>query len=528
MARCPTLERLRQFLSFSHDDHTEIADHVDTCRDCQSTLERLNYDDVSDRPHATSGETIPGYEILSELGRGGMGVVYLARQTNKQTKLHRFVALKMILAGAHASPALRARFRIEADAVARLQHPNIVQIFRIDEHNHLPYLELEYCPGGNLKAKLGRTALSPEDAAKLVQKLAIAVQKAHHEGVVHRDLKPENVLLLEDGFDSPKISDFGLAKIRDDRPSLTRSEQTFGTPNYMAPEQVEGKHSEIGPTTDVYALGAILYELLTGQPPFDGGSPAKTLALVSKGELTAPTQIRSNIPRDVEAICITCLEKDQSRRYPTAQALSEDLGRFLHHESVLARPRNWVSRLGRTVVLRQLDTKFRHWDRTAFAFAALLGVASAEIFLFVEMNFSERGRIFSRILFLPGVVLLLIRCARSASELERQLAWILIVNFFACGFLNWVRFGSMLAPWGTNEWAHHAIVNASSLAICGIFVSRWLHLAAIGFLALGIWMSRMPFHWSCLTYGVAWALTLVIVGFYFRRAGRGNESAVRL
>jgi serine/threonine-protein kinase len=206
----------------------------------------------------------PGYEVLGVLGRGGMGVVYRARHV----KLNRIVALKMILTGGHAGEAELARFRTEAEAVARLQHPNVVQVFEVGESEGHPFLSLEFCPGGSLEKKLQGTPLPPGQAAQLVETLAQAMQAAHEKGVIHRDLKPANVLLAEDG--TPKITNFGLAKKLDEA-GQTATGAVMGTPSYMAPEQAGGKAKELGPACDIYALGAVLYECLTGRPPLPGG-----------------------------------------------------------------------------------------------------------------------------------------------------------------------------------------------------------------------------------------------------------------
>src|SRR5207302_1746485 len=219
---------------------------------------------VSEPPSAETTRSwpeVPGYVLLGELGRGGMGVVYKARQV----KLDRVVALKMILAGVHAGAQELARFRTEAQALARLQHPHIVQIHAIEEQDGTPYLSLEFMAGGSLAQKLQGLPHAPDAAARLIQTLARAIHAAHQQGIVHRDLKPANVLLTQDG--TPKITDFGLAKQLNSTASRTQSGAILGTPAYMAPEQAAGKRRSIGPATDVYALGAILYELLTGQPP---------------------------------------------------------------------------------------------------------------------------------------------------------------------------------------------------------------------------------------------------------------------
>jgi WD40 repeat protein len=294
---------------------------------------------------------IPGYEILGELGRGGMGVVYKARQTT----LNRVVALKMILAGGHAGPKDRERFCREAEAVAALQHPHIVQIFEIGEHNGQPYLALELVDGGTLADRLAGHPWPFSDAAALVERLARTVQYAHDQGIVHRDLKPGNILIADHGprkgdgksefrnaHAAFKVTDFGLAKRLDaDSEASAAGAGTgpvVGTPNYIAPEQAAGQGRVVGPAADIYSLGAILYELLTGRPPFQGDSPLETVLQVLKDEPVLPSRLRPAVPKDLETICLTCLHKNPARRYASAAALAEDLHRFLDGRPVQARP----------------------------------------------------------------------------------------------------------------------------------------------------------------------------------------------
>jgi tetratricopeptide (TPR) repeat protein len=272
----------------------------------------------------------PGYTLLAELGRGGMGVVYKARQIG----LNRTVALKMILAGAHAGQAELARFRTEAEAIARLQHPNIIHVYQIGENNGLPFFSLEYCDGGSLDKRLKGTPLPPRDAARLVQQLALGIQAAHDKGILHRDLKPANVLLTIDG--TPKITDFGLARMQDEQ-GRTASGAILGTPSYMAPEQAGGKTKVIGPATDIYGLGAILYECLTGRPPFKAATLAETMQQVLTCEPASPQSLNPRVPRDLVAIVEKCLEKEPHKRYTTAAELAGDLGRVLAGEPVRAR-----------------------------------------------------------------------------------------------------------------------------------------------------------------------------------------------
>jgi tetratricopeptide (TPR) repeat protein len=286
-------------------------------------------------PHSETpaqGPTVAGYDILDVLGRGGMGVVYKARQVN----LNRLVALKMVLAGAHAGPQHLARFAIEAEAVARLQHPNIVQIYEVGEHDGLPFFSLEYVDGVSLSQKISGKPQPPREAAELVERLARAMAVAHERGIIHRDLKPANVLLTQDGM--PKIADFGLAKRLEDDSALTRSGTLMGTPSYMSPEQARGDVNEIGPPTDLYSLGAILYELLTGRPPFAGTTIVETLTLVRNQEPVPPTRLQPKCPRDLETIALKCLQKEPAKRYSGCEALADDLWRYLDHVPIKARP----------------------------------------------------------------------------------------------------------------------------------------------------------------------------------------------
>jgi tetratricopeptide (TPR) repeat protein len=295
--------------------------------------------------------SVPGYEILAELGRGGMGIVYQARHTS----LKRVVALKMILSGNYASREQLARFQREAEALARLQHPNIIRIYEVGEVQGSPFFSLEFVEGGSLARHLGGTPQPPRLAAEFVATLARAIHAAHQSGVVHRDLKPANILLgckspasaataprepseaTLETFE-PKISDFGLAKQLDSDADHTYSGAVLGTPSYMAPEQAEGWTKEVGPATDVYALAAILYELLTGWPPFKGASFRDTIEQVCTCEPIAPSQLQPKVAGDLETVCLKGLRKDIHQRYATAQELADDLQRWLSGRPILARP----------------------------------------------------------------------------------------------------------------------------------------------------------------------------------------------
>ncbi len=404
MFACPPVERLDALLGeqLSNAQRDALEDHLSSCSRCQQTLIDRSGDaeqwhrlepllhtkqpadstptellsglrasclGIPSRPRGTDPgpvPTIPGYEIIGELGRGGMAVVYRARQLG----LNRLVALKMILAGRHAAPELRDRFRREAEAVARLQHPNVVQVYEIGEHDGLPYFSMELVEGGSLKASIGERTHSPSAAAALIETLGRAIHAAHLAGVVHRDLKPANILLQVEGpqvesrqvkslgvsasdfptfrrddLTTPKVTDFGLALHQDAGEGWTRTGDILGTPQYMAPEQAQGRRSDVGPATDIHALGVILYEMLTGRVPFTAEDEVSTLVQVSFEEPVSPRRLRSSVPRDLETICLKCLRKLPRHRYATALELAEDLRRFQAGEPILARPISTRERL---------------------------------------------------------------------------------------------------------------------------------------------------------------------------------------
>jgi eukaryotic-like serine/threonine-protein kinase len=286
---------------------------------------------------------IPGHELHEVLGRGGMGVVYKARHLG----LNRIVAVKMLLNGAHGSPEARERFLREAEAVAGLRHPNIVQVYDLGDQGGQPYFTMEFIEGGNLAQKLAGTPQPPRHAATLLVTLAEAVESAHRSGILHRDLKPSNVLLTADG--TPKVSDFGLARRMEGESGLTWTGTAVGTPGYMAPEQAEARPLAWGPAVDIYALGAIFYELLTGRPPFRAETAAETIRQAISQDPAPPSRLNAKVPRDAETICLKCLNRDPDHRYDGAAALAADLRRFLAGEAIMARPEGRIARLARRI-----------------------------------------------------------------------------------------------------------------------------------------------------------------------------------
>jgi WD40 repeat protein len=353
----------------------KLGEHLERCPRCEEASRAL--DGLSDptlaayRQSATAsllpeGDALPrrvgDYEILAEVGRGGMGVVYQARDV----RLGRLVALKMLLGGCFADPDHRQRFRAEAGAVARLQHPHIVQLFEVGDYEvgeglPCPYFTLEFVEGGSLAQRLAGRPAPPRQAAAWLEPLARAAHYAHQQGIIHRDLKPSNILLTGDG--RPKICDFGVAKLLAGSDLKTLSGMLVGTAEYMAPEQAEGK-TAAEPATDVYALGAILYEMLTGRPPFKGTSTLDTLTQVRLVEPVPPRRLQPLVPRDLETVCLKCLEKDPRQRYASAEALAEDLRRFQAGEPIIARPVSGLERAAK-------------WCRRRPAQAALAGALVA-------------------------------------------------------------------------------------------------------------------------------------------------------
>ncbi len=348
--------RVRQ----QYGDHPSSHEYRERFPDLVATGQEVANSLLGSAGAAEELPQIPGYEILGLLGRGGMGVVYKARHVS----LNRIVALKMISAGAGAGPEECARFRTEAEAVARLQHPNIVQIYEVGQHQGRPYFALEFVDGGTLAQKVAGKPQPARAAAEWVEILARAIHGAHLRHIVHRDLKPANVLLSADGI--LKITDFGLAKRLDSDASQTTTGALMGTPSYMAPEQTLGKTKEIGPATAAHAQGVILDERLTGRPPVHGETVLDTLAQLRIQDPVPPSRLRPKLARDLETICLKCLQKESPMRYASAEALADDLRRFLAGEAIHARA---TSAWERGV----------KWARRRPALAALLGVSGLSV-----------------------------------------------------------------------------------------------------------------------------------------------------
>lgn len=307
------------------------------------------------------------YEILTEIGRGGMGVVYQARQLS----LNRVVALKMILAADFAGESQRLGFKREAETIAALQHPHIVSIHEVGEFEGIPFYSMDFIDGKNLKEMISRAALPWKEAVRLTIHMARTMQFAHEQGVLHRDLKPQNVMI--DGAGQLHLTDFGLARTNS-HTALTLTGEALGTPNYMAPEQIEGKADLLTPAMDVYAMGAILFEMLTSVPPFMGANTQEILEKVKYQEALGPRAINGAVPKDLNTICLKCLEKDPTKRYPTMCLLADDLERVLQDRPILARPTSPVEKGWR-------------WCRRNRAMASVVTVAVTVLFIGTILSF---------------------------------------------------------------------------------------------------------------------------------------------
>jgi eukaryotic-like serine/threonine-protein kinase len=355
----PSVQELTNFAAGCEQDMTivhAIELHLETCAAClervtsvepdafQSRIKRLAGADTTTTPAV---RLTSGYELLEEIGRGGAGIVYRARQLG----LNREVAYKTLLSGASSSAQQLTRFRHESLALGRIDHPHIVKIFDVGEQNGAPYLAMELVPGSTLSELLRARPMEITAAVQLVRHLADAIQSAHEQGVLHRDLKPQNILLHDADPRRPKIADFGLSHLCQDAESVTRTGDPLGTPSYMAPEQVVGDKQLLTSACDVYGLGAILYECIAGRPPFRGATVIETMDMVLRQDPVLLRQVRPGVPEDLETICHRALEKEPARRYPSAAALRDDLAAFQERRPIVARPRSrayraslWVRR----------------------------------------------------------------------------------------------------------------------------------------------------------------------------------------
>jgi serine/threonine-protein kinase len=447
-----------------------------------------------------------------------MGVVYKARQI----KLDRIVALKMVLAGGHAGPAELARFRIEAEAVARLQHANIVQVFEVGETGGRPFFSLEYCPGGSLAGRLTGTPLPALEAAQLVGMLARAMHAAHRAGIVHRDLKPANVLLDADG--TPKVTDFGLAKRLNDTAGQTATGAVLGTASYMAPEQAEGKKS-VGVAADVYALGAILYELLTGRPPFQAATTLDTILQVVSDDPTPPRQLNPAVPRDLEAICLKCLQKDPRRRYDEAAGLAADLACFLEGDPVVAGQSGLLDRMTGALDRVQLRAEFATYGSLLLWLAPLMLLTELWVTVVVANNWPAPLLALGQFGRAGGFVLLVgyqrgwVWWPRGSAERQLWAVWGgYLLACFTRGVSGRVAFG--FDDTALELTFYQGLAGLTALGFFTLAANFWGYCAIIGLGFLGLmFVMAADLRWAPLEFGLAWTMVLVLLGARLRRMG---------
>jgi hypothetical protein len=467
---------------------------------------------------------VPGYEITNELGRGGMGVVYRARQKS----LNRVVALKM-LPGVTDSETALVRFLAEAEVVAAVRHPHVVQVYEFGRCGARPYFAMEYLGGGSLVDLIRKSGrLAPTLAATLVEKIARGVQSAHDLGIVHRDIKPQNVLLDEAG--EPKVADFGLAK-RGGRTDLTRTGAVMGTPHYMAPEQAAGRTKFVGPAADIYALGAILYECLTGRPPFSAEDTVQLLIKVVEEEPVPVRRCVPGVPRDLDAICLKCLRKEPGARYTSAEELAEDLARFLNGEPVTARGTGMFGLMVSALDRSGKDIELTGYASVLFGFAAVTLVADAvqtastlDLVSFWVGVSAQYAR-----LVLYGAIVWFVRRGQllPRTAAERQLWSITCGYAVAC-------FGGSLAlrmsvggvtDRGVEPIMYQLFATLAALTFFALGSVFWGRCYVFGLVFLAVaWLMAAALPYAPLMFGLTWALILSAFGLRLRRLAR--EGAV--
>lgn len=457
---------------------------------------------------------IPGYEISREIARGGMGVVYEARQTS----LDRPVAIKLILYGAIAGEDERRRFATEAAAAAKLKHPNIVVIHEVGEFDGQPFFSMEYVEGESLAKLLTRGLPTQLQVVEYMRQIATAVQFAHDHGVMHRDLKPSNVLV--DSTGRVRVMDFGLAKQIDADERLTVTGQLLGTPSYMAPEQITGPASEVGTSCDVYGLGAVLFELLTGQPPFRGANHMETLLQVVEADPPLPRQLNPHVPRPLEMIALKCLEKKPENRYPSAGAVAADLERFVQGESLSVSSPNLLDRLVRTLERSQFDRDIRSASRFVFHTSWLALVTHAAIFLnyLLRMPHPVWGVVgirASELLVMAAVFWPHRRDWFPPRGAGARQLWSIWLGYLV-GTQVLVAIDYLLSPPGQPYYslsAYPSLAVLSSLVFMVLGSSYWGYCYVIAgvfmFMALVLtqWLAAAP-----LVFGLSWSICLVWLG----------------
>jgi serine/threonine protein kinase len=475
------------------------------------------------RPGACApGEAAPqrfgDYELLGEVGRGGMGVVYKAREAG----LDRVVAIKMLLPGAVPDEAELQRFRSEAAAAARLRHPHIVAVHRVGEQDGRHFYSMDFIAGVSLTQRLAEGPLPSRSAARYVAVIARALHHAHQHGILHRDVKPGNVLL--DADDRPHVTDFGLAKQYNSDSNQTRTGSILGTPSYMAPEQAAGR-KDLGPACDIYGVGALLYELLTGRPPFRAETPLDTMVQVMEMEPVPPRLLNPKIDRDLETVCLKCLQKGPRDRYASAADLADDLDRYLQGDSIQARSFNMMDRLARTLERSQFDVEFLAYASLLYWFAAIVLVMHVIRHVQIATYQPVWAVAASQMVQFALMGLAFWRYRRHGllptNTAERQMwsVWVgYITTCFLIAFACWKMFTEAQIYAGV-EYPLFAITAGMAFFVLGSsYWGRCYAIALAFFVLSGVMLLRLE--WATLEFGGLWAVVLVVIGRHLSRLGR--------